>query len=339
MRIKRYSEIEPVNEEILGKIVNFFKNMWNKSIEELEKLGNDPNDVKDYILKNTLNTKDDTNVFSQLLTDFGKLPGANDQACLDLVANMLDKETGSLGKQGIGVLFSDKRLQGEDMKARRRMMEFTINSARDKTINDLKFQIDPKKRNPDNLDDTNHLPDLKKALKGAADDAKKKEATLNFINTKLIPTLINNVKAVREEDIKKTLEKEGIELPADFEVKDVVKYKTKKYDPNKDEDDQPEGGIAQGEVRKIDGNNVTIFNSKLNAEIKKTKEEIIGKAEVTEEQKGENAKKAADQLGKIKGDEDKMGQVAKFAEFIQNDANKDKIAEIEKILGGEAQGQ
>ena len=68
MRIKRYSEIEPINEEILGKIVNFFKNTWNKAIQELEKLGNDPNDVKDYILKNTLNTKDDTNVFSQLLS-------------------------------------------------------------------------------------------------------------------------------------------------------------------------------------------------------------------------------------------------------------------------------
>jgi hypothetical protein len=336
MRIKRYSEIKPVNEEILGKIVNFFKNMWNKSIQELEKLGNDPNDVKDYILKNTLNTKDDTNVFSQLLTEFGKLPGANDQACLDLVSNMLDQESGSLGKQGIGVLFSDKKLQGEDMKAKRRMMEFVINTARDKTIADLKFQVDPKKRNPDNLDDVNHLPDLKKALKGATDETKKKEATLNFINTKLIPTLVNNVKAVREEDIKKTLEKEGIELPSDFEVKDIVKYKTKKYDPNKDEDDQPEGGIAQGEVRKIDGENITIFNSKLNAEIKKTKADIIGKAEAgEEEQKGENAKKAAEQLGKIKGDEDKMGQVAKFAEFIQNDANKDKISEIQKILGGE----
>lgn len=335
MRIKRYSEIEPVNEEILGKIVNFFKNMWNKAIEELEKLGNDPNDVKDYILKNTLNTKDDTNVFSKLLTDFGKLPGANDQACLDLVSNMLDQESGSLGKQGIGVMFSDKKLQGEDMKAKRRMMEFVINSARDKTIADIKFQVDPKKRNPDNLDDVNHLPDLKKALKAATDESKKKEATLNFVNTKLIPGLINNVKAVREEDIKKTLEKEGIELPADFEVKDIVKYKTKKYDPNKDEDDQPEGGVAQGEVRKIDGENITIFNSKLNAEIKKTKTDIIGKAESGEEQKGENAKKAAEQLGKIKGDEDKMGQVAKFAEFIQNDANKDKIAEIQKILGGE----
>jgi hypothetical protein len=52
MRIKRYSDIEPVNEEILGKIVNFFKNMWNKAIQELEKLGNDPNDVKDYIAEN-----------------------------------------------------------------------------------------------------------------------------------------------------------------------------------------------------------------------------------------------------------------------------------------------
>jgi glucuronate isomerase len=29
-----------------------------------------------------------------------------------------------------------------------------------------------------------------------------------------------------------------------------------------------------------------------------------------------------------------MGKVATFAEFIQNDANKDKIAEIEKIIEG-----
>jgi hypothetical protein len=29
-----------------------------------------------------------------------------------------------------------------------------------------------------------------------------------------------------------------------------------------------------------------------------------------------------------------MGKVTKFAEFIQDDKNKDKIAEIEKILSG-----
>jgi hypothetical protein len=39
-------------------------------------------------------------------------------------------------------------------------------------------------------------------------------------------------------------------------------------------------------------------------------------------------------LGKIKQDEEKMGKVATFAEFIQDDANKDKLAEIEKIITG-----
>ncbi len=338
MRVKRYSDIqaEPVNEEIIGKIVNFFKNMWNKAIAELEKLGNDPNDVKDYALKNTLNLKDDTNLFSQLISDFQKLPGANDQACLDLIANMLDKDTGSMGKQGIGVMLSDKRLQGEDMKGKRRMLEFILNTARDKTIVEVKFQIDPKKRNPDNLDDTTHLPDLKKALKAAADEVKKRDVTLNFVNTILVPKITNNVKAVKEEDVRGQLSKEGIEIPPDFEVKDRVKYKTKKYDETKDEDNQPEGGIAEGEVRKIEGNVVTIFNAKLNAEIKKTKDDIIGKSTVEEEraEETEAAKQTAETLGKMKQDEDKMKSVNKFAQFLQDEKNKDKVAEIEKILSG-----
>lgn len=336
MKVKRYSEIEPVNEEIIGKIVNFFKNMWNKAITELEKIGNDPNNVKDYVLNNTLNLKDDTNVFSQLIKDFTALPGANDQACLDLISNMLDKETGSLGKQGIGILLSDKKLQGDDMKAKRRMLEYIINTSRDKVINELKFQTDAKKRNV-SLDDANHLPDLKKALKAAGtDEKKKKDATLNYVNTNLITKLVNNVKAIKEEDVRAVLSKEGIEVVSDFEVKDVVKYKTKKFDATKDEDDQPEGGVAQGEVRKIEGDNVTIFNSNLNAEIKKSKDDIIGKVseEEKKEEEGENAKKAAEALGKIKADEEKMGKVTKFAEFIQDENNKDKVAEIEKILSG-----
>lgn len=342
MRIKRYSEIqsEPLNEEIIGKIVNFFKNMWNKAIAEFEKIGNDPNDVKDYALKNTLNTKDDTNVFSELIKNFTALPGANDQACLDLVANMLDPNTGSLGKQGIGVMLSDKNLQGEDMKGKRRMLEYTLNTARDKTIAEVKFQIDPKKRNPDNLDDTTHLPDLKAKLKASTDEAKKKQATLDYINTVLIPKINNNVKAIKEEDVRSTLSKEGIEIPPDFEVKDLVKYKTKKYDETKDPEDQPDGGIAEGEVRKIEGNTITIFNAKLNAEIKKTKDDIIGKmgdAESKAQEKAEEteaAKKTAETLGKMKEDEDKMKQVNTFAQFIQDPKNKDKVAEIEKILSG-----
>jgi hypothetical protein len=68
--------------------------------------------------------------------------------------------------------------------------------------------------------------------------------------------------------------------------------------------------------------------------IKKSYTEILGPAEGSEEQRSEEAKQAAEALGKIKQDPDKMKKVANFAQFLQNDANKDKIAEIEKILGG-----
>ena len=321
MEVKKYSEFDFVNEEFLGKLVNFFKNMWRETI---------PNDVKDYILKNTLNVESKRNIFSQILSDFKKLEGSNDKVCFDLISNILDKENGTLGKQGIGILFSDKKLQGDDMKAKRRMMEYIIASSRDKTSQDIKFQIDPKKRNT-NLDDQNYLPDLKKLLKDSKDDIKKKESTIKFVESVLIPKLIQNVKAIREEDIRKVLEKEGIEIPADFEVKDIVKYKTKKYNNAHDEDDQIDGAVAQGEVRKIEGDTVTIFNKNLNAEIKKTKEDIIGKSL---DEIGDNVKKAQEILGKMKSDDEKMDKVVKFAEFIQNDENKNKLEEIDKILSG-----
>jgi hypothetical protein len=68
-----------------------------------------------------------------------------------------------------------------------------------------------------------------------------------------------------------------------------------------------------------------------NPTIKKSYAEIIGPGAGA----GENAKKAAEVLGKIKQDEEKMGKVVKFAEFMQDDKNKDKVAEIEKMIGGE----
>lgn len=78
-----------------------------------------------------------------------------------------------------------------------------------------------------------------------------------------------------------------------------------------------------------------VFNDKdEKPTIKKSYAEILGPAEGLEEQKSEEAKKAAEELGKIKTDPDKMKKVANFAQFLQNDANKDKVAEIEKIITG-----
>jgi hypothetical protein len=50
---------------------------------------------------------------------------------------------------------------------------------------------------------------------------------------------------------------------------------------------------------------------------------------------GEGVKKAQEALGKIKNDSDKLGKVAKFAEFIQDEKNKDKVEEIIKQMSGE----
>jgi len=322
--IKRYKDIEYINEEFLGKVVNFFKNMWNKTIEELERIGNDPNSVKDYVIKNTFNLKDDTNVFSELIKNFNKQLTTNDQSCMELISSMLDKEKGSLGKEGIGVMFSDKRLQGDNMKARRRMMEYIISNVRTSMSKDIGFDEDPKNRNI-NLEDSKYLPDLKKILKISTEEDKKKEATINYINTSLVPKLINLVKSLREEDIRAVLEKEGIELAPDFKLKDIVLYKREKYNDKKDKDEQDEDAIAKGEVRKIEGDNITIFNSNLNAEIKKSKSDIIGKFD---------SKKDINILDSIKDDKDKMSKVTKFAEFIKDDKNKDKITQIENILSG-----
>lgn len=50
----------------------------------------------------------------------------------------------------------------------------------------------------------------------------------------------------------------------------------------------------------------------------------------------ETDKKLKEDLGKLKSDPAKMSKVAKFTEFLQDEKNKDKIAEIEKIMAGEA---
>ena len=336
MKIKKVHELSPVNEEIIGAIANFFKNMWNKAIAELEKADNDPNNIKDYVVNNTFNVKDDTNVFSEQIKTFTALPTANDQACLDLISNILDPETGCLGKPGIGVLLSNKKLQGESMQAKRKMLEFILTTSRNEVTKQVKYIIDPKKRNV-SLDDVSYLPDLKKILKAAGKDEKKKKTiTLNYVNTNLIPKLVTSVKAIREESISDSLKKDGIKVPdSDYVAGDLVKYKTKKYDPNKDEDDQPEGGVAQGEVKKIEGDTVSIYNDKIKAEIKKTKADIIGKTEgQAQKEGGDNAKKAAEALGQIKGDEDKMGDVLNFVDFIKNNTDKNKVAEIQKIITG-----
>ena len=107
--------------------------------------------------------------------------------------------------------------------------------------------------------------------------------------------------------------------------------KKEEYDEKKKPEEQKEV-VGVKKIEKIEGDKI-FFKAQDGEDIIKTKLEIMGKSEGGVA--GENAKKAQEALGKIKQDEEKMGKVATFAEFIQNDANKDKIAEIEKLMGTE----
>ena len=67
----------------------------------------------------------------------------------------------------------------------------------------------------------------------------------------------------------------------------------------------------------------------------KTYDDIIGPGEA----KSEEAKDAAVSLGKIKDNPDKMNKIANYADFLLNDENKDKIDQIQKIIGGNEEAQ
>ncbi len=98
-----------------------------------------------------------------------------------------------------------------------------------------------------------------------------------------------------------------------------------KKDPNKT-------NIANvKKISKVDGDNY-IFVGKDGKEIVKKASEIIGKTSSMDTPLNNELK---DKLGLIKNDADKMDKVDKFVDFISKEENKDKLPEIEKIIGSE----
>ena len=111
-----------------------------------------------------------------------------------------------------------------------------------------------------------------------------------------------------------------------------VRYKMKKYDANKKPEEQKQN-IGKLKVLSVKDDGLELDGK--DADFVKKMSDIL-----PAEGSGENAKKAAEIIGKFKEDEEKMGKVAKFAEFIQDDKNKDKVVEIDAILqGGQGQSQ
>jgi hypothetical protein len=359
--------LEPVNEELLGGVINFFKNLWNKAMTELDKLGENPKqeDVAAWIGKNALNPADDTFLFKQLMDDFKKKPEANDQDALTLVDSILNPETGSLGKQGLQPMMDalNKKYppkKGETMHWLPADIQYVLKTIRNKAIVQYKFaggpaegKVDPKKINVD-LKDTVHLPDVKKLLTAATDGKKKKDAIVNWVEKTLVPQLLTFEKAITMEELDKNLEALKITLGGgageggDYKVGDTVIYKREKFKqedwdnmkgksdfPNLNGDqmkDMQKEQIGIKKISKIEGDKVSFEG----ADFTKTMGDILIKVE---EVKAEGQEDLVKKLGELKTKKpDDIKKVGSFVDFISDEANKDKVAEIDKIMGAGAEG-
>jgi len=114
-----------------------------------------------------------------------------------------------------------------------------------------------------------------------------------------------------------------------FDKKVKVKYKREGYDDNKEPDEQKDKiGIKLMDALDDQGN--VTFKTEDGDTFKKKYEDIIGAAE--EEAKQNIQKDVADKLGKIKGDNEKMDQVNKFVDVLQDPAKTNELEEIKKII-------
>jgi hypothetical protein len=352
--------LEPINEELLGGIINFFKGLWTKAMEELKKLGEDPDttEVKDWIADNPFNPADNNYLFKNVMDEFKKKPEANDQDALTLVDSVLNPETGVLGKQGLAPLYETLKKAyppqgGEPASSQYATFEYFFNTIRTKAIVQYKFaastdgKVDPKKINID-LKDMTHLPDVKKLLTAATDGKKKKDAIVNWCEKTLFPQLDKFADAITEDEVNKYLETKKIPVPeagpeGGYKVGDNVVYKREKFDQAKwdaltdDDKKKPNEGkmkelqaeaIGIKKISKIEGDKVSFEG----ADFTKTMGDILMK---TEEVKAEGQEDLVKKLGDLKTkNPENIKKVGTFVDFISDEANKDKVAEIDKIIGG-----
>ena len=143
-KVYKYDEYN-TNEEFLGGLINFFKGLFKKMAAQIQKLNDDPNTIKDFVLKNLLDPNSQTSIFKKELDDIKIGDDTQDADCFRAIDSILNKESGALGKQGIGLLLNDKALQGDNQKVKRLTIEYIVNTARDQVSK--KIGYDPSKVN------------------------------------------------------------------------------------------------------------------------------------------------------------------------------------------------
>ena len=360
----KFKNIKPVNEELLGGILNFFKGMWNKAVAELQKLGKNPSmdQIDQWVEKNPFNPADDSYMLKSVMDEFKKQPSANDQACIDLIDTILNPETGALGKSGLQP-FYDQLLKafGNNLRPLT-VITYYMETIRNRAIKDYKYAggpdlkvgvsqpLDVKKIKNYALADLTTLPDLKKLLTTAAtDDKKKRQATIDWVEKTLLIRLQKYATEVKEEDVTKYLETKDIDVSdaGDYKVGDSVIYKRTEFKEDEwakvtdEEKKKPTEGklkeltdnkqIGIEEISNIQGDTIRFKDE----EFTKEKGDILMKLDASVKVDGqvELINTLKDLKTKSPESINKLSDIAKI--YSEPDTNKAKIEEIDKIIGGE----
>ena len=188
------------------------------------------------------------------------------------------------------------------------------------------------------------------------DKTKKPEDQKDIVGVHKIAELDGDNFTLEDENGKPTIKKtgkeimgkvEGAEGAGEYKVGDVVIYlkkdkKKEEFDALTDEEKKnpTEGKAAEivgvKKIEKLEGDKVTFLDKDGKPTIIKTLAEIIGKSEGEQAQGQEDLVKKLGEL-KSKKPED-IKKVSSYVDFMSDEKNADKVAEIEKIIGeGEAQ--
>ena len=322
--IKKYEE-HIVNEEFLGSLVNAFKNLFSKATEEIKKLGTNPtmDDLQTWLEENSFNKSSPNFLFKSELDAFNKNPGADVEKCLGLITDILN----TIGDDNMNAFYSSLlKVFGSNL-APIETIKYYFRTARANFIKDFKFlgvdatgKIDPTKINTDVNTDTTHLPELKKILKPIATDNKKcRDATLNWVNGTVVPRLLKYVQDIKPADVEaylKTKNIEAVKTDTDLKVGDIVTWKSK------------QGEDVRKPILKIEEDTLT-FEDKEGKEFTKLKSEVV-KVKEDGEVKPEDLTNTLKDM-KAKKPEN-IAKVSNFAKFLSDEANAEKVAEIEKII-------
>ena len=173
----------------------------------------------------------------------------------------------------------------------------------------------------------------------------RKDTAIKFLDN-MQKDIVNQLdKEFSEEEVKKiyndvmkksgqgTSYKEGDRVIYLLKNKTIDDWNKLNDDQKKNPKEKPASDIVGvKDIYKIEGDEIIFLDKDGKPTIKKNIDEIISKLEIDQ---NEEAKKASESFDKIKKDPEKIRKVASFLDFIQDVNNKDKIAEIEKIMTSE----